>query len=322
MLMHKIQPLKRYLERDGLHELHADRFMEVFLVFPGKPRRCVLAPELDETYWWGLARAIANEQDVTQMERRPYFRVGIPTKKGSVRLTLSLGPTIRSGIMCTARRITPGRYTIDEFGLSKTQRRLFVRAVESRWNIMISGAMDSGKTSFMNALIKLVPAQDRVATIQDVPELVIDEHFESYTEYQISMLDQAHSVTYQDILDALTRGSYHRIWLGEANISNTWMMLRAADLGLGGFIGTIHADSAQLSLGALATNCRFKGYDYDASYAFFLERFHLFAHIKRGPDGFPRLDHVYTSPRAEDELLASGVIELPGLNSEGVCHVA
>lgn len=309
MLMHKIAPLRRFLERDGLHELHADRFGEVFLIFPGKARRRVVVPELDETYWWGLARAIANEQDVTQLERRPYLRMGVQTTKGAVRLTLSLGPTIRSGIMCTARRITPGRYTIDDFNLSEMHRDMFIKAVAARWNIMITGAMDSGKTSFMNALIRLVPTGDRVATIQDVPELVIDGHFESYTEYQISILDQAHNVTYQDILDALTRGSYHRIWLGEANISNTWMMLRASDLGLGGFIGTIHADSAELSLGALATNCRFKGYDYDASYAFFKERFHLFAHIKRGADGIPCLDHIHTSPRARHELSGWGMAE-------------
>lgn len=302
MLSHRLTPLKKYLERSGLHELHADRFGEIFLIGADGERKRVVTPELDQDYWWALARAIANDQNVKGLEARPYLRAGIMTKAAPVRFTLSLGETIRSGIIAVGRRITPGKYTIDDFGLDDDTKRLFKRAVAERWNIMICGAMDSGKTSFLNALTKLVPRTDRIATIQDVPELSIEGNFESYTEFLINTLEQTHKVTSADILDVITRGSYRRVWLGEANISNTWMLLRALNFGLGGFIGTVHSDSARFGLDALAINCVFAQYDEAGARTYFAKKFQIFVHIAR-ENGIPRLQEVWMPETAHAEDL-------------------
>ncbi len=46
--------------------------------------------------------------------------------------------------------------------------------VEQRRNILVSGATSSGKTSFLNALLALLPPEERLITIEDTCELQIN----------------------------------------------------------------------------------------------------------------------------------------------------
>src|SRR3546814_155050 len=49
----------------------------------------------------------------------------------------------------------------------------FELAVQSRLNILISGATGSGKTTFSKGLTKLIPENERLLTIEDTRELVV-----------------------------------------------------------------------------------------------------------------------------------------------------
>ncbi len=47
--------------------------------------------------------------------------------------------------------------------------------VEGRINILISGGTGSGKTTLLNALSSYIPADERVATIEDAAELQLQQ---------------------------------------------------------------------------------------------------------------------------------------------------
>jgi type IV secretion system protein VirB11 len=51
----------------------------------------------------------------------------------------------------------------------------FQLAVRARKNIVVSGATGSGKTTFMKALVREIPASERLVTIEDARELFIDQ---------------------------------------------------------------------------------------------------------------------------------------------------
>ena len=47
-------------------------------------------------------------------------------------------------------------------------------ALMGRRNILVSGGTGSGKTTLLNALVELLPADDRIVSIEDTLELRID----------------------------------------------------------------------------------------------------------------------------------------------------
>ena len=53
----------------------------------------------------------------------------------------------------------------------KEMRGFFSRAVKAGKNIVISGGTATGKTTFLNALLKEIPETDRLVVIEDTPEV-------------------------------------------------------------------------------------------------------------------------------------------------------
>ena len=57
-----------------------------------------------------------------------------------------------------------------------TTRRSCASRWRSRKNILVSGPTGSGKTTWTKALIREIPADERLVTIEDAQELVLDTH--------------------------------------------------------------------------------------------------------------------------------------------------
>ena len=64
--------------------------------------------------------------------------------------------------------------------LASSEFEAFMRlAVRRRKNILVSGPTGSGKTTWTKALIREIPSDERLITIEDAEELVLDRHPES-----------------------------------------------------------------------------------------------------------------------------------------------
>ena len=117
-------------------------------------------------------------------------------------------------------------------------------AVRNAVTMIISGGTSSGKTTFLNALLKEVPFSERVISIEDTREL--KPPHPNYLELLASKGDQGKSrVTVQDLLEASLRLRPDRIFLGEIRGAEAFTFLQAINTGHPGSLTTLHADSTE-----------------------------------------------------------------------------
>jgi type IV secretion system protein VirB11 len=129
---------------------------------------------------------------------------------------------------------------------------LFLRtAVRSRVSIAVSGGTSTGKTTFLNALLKEVPDEERIVTIEDTREL------KPITPNTVAFLaskgDQGRAkVTPQELLEASLRMRPDRLMLGELRGAEAFSFLQAINTGHPGSLTTVHANSARSAYDRLA----------------------------------------------------------------------
>jgi type IV secretion system protein VirB11 len=120
-------------------------------------------------------------------------------------------------------------------------------AVKSRKNIIVSGGTSTGKTTFLNALLREVPPDERLILIEDTPELEIDHQNCIGLVSVRGELGEA-SVTTNDLVSASLRMRPDRIILGELRGPEAFAFLRAVASGHPGSMTTIHADSPESAI--------------------------------------------------------------------------
>jgi type IV secretion system protein VirB11 len=126
-------------------------------------------------------------------------------------------------------------------------KAFFKLAVESRKNILISGATGSGKTSFSKGLIKLIPDDERILTIEDTRELVVPQRNHVHMMYAKdgNSLQKAGA---KELLESALRMRPDRILLQELRDGTAFFYLRNVNSGHPGSITTVHANTAEGAL--------------------------------------------------------------------------
>ena len=131
------------------------------------------------------------------------------------------------------------------------QRRDYVgfmrRAVAGKQNILVSGPTGSGKTTWTKTLIREIPTRERLISIEDAQELVLDDH-PNHVRLFYSKGGQGRSrVTPKQLLEACLRMKPDRILLAELRAEEAFDYLRNVNSGHPGSITSIHAASAELA---------------------------------------------------------------------------
>jgi type IV secretion system protein VirB11 len=132
--------------------------------------------------------------------------------------------------------------------LASGDHEAFMRlAVRARKNILVSGPTGSGKTTWTKALIREIPAEERLVTIEDAQELVLDRH-PNHVRLFYSKDDQGRArVTPKQLLECCLRMRPDRILLAELRAEEAFDYLRNVNSGHPGSITSVHATSAELA---------------------------------------------------------------------------
>ncbi|NLW13222.1 MAG: TadA family conjugal transfer-associated ATPase [Trueperella sp.] len=132
------------------------------------------------------------------------------------------------------------------------------RLVTGKANVLVSGATGAGKTTFLNAMLTLVPASERILVIEESAELRPNHPHVVHLQVRKANVQGAGEVTMSDLVRAAMRMRPDRIVLGECRGAEVRDVLGALNTGHEGGWATIHANSTQdiparlVALGALA----------------------------------------------------------------------
>jgi type IV secretion system protein VirB11 len=125
------------------------------------------------------------------------------------------------------------------------------QAVRGGATILISGGTSSGKTTFLNALLREIPEHERVILVEDTPEIRLGDR-NGVGLIAVKGETGEARVTTDDLLQASLRLRPDRIVLGELRGSEAVSFLRAINTGHPGSLSTIHANSPTGALEQLA----------------------------------------------------------------------
>ena len=263
-----MKPLRELLDDDQVTEVCVNRPNEAYVQRYNGWSRHELGFASQE--WCnGLANLVANRTKQGVDETNPLLSADLPTGE---RIQFVLPPAAEN-ITASIRRPSKEVWSIDTLaskglfdrcgeastGLDEIEQELiklkekkdylgFIKlAVKAKKNILVSGVTGSGKTSATKALILEVPSDERIITIEDAKELVLDKHPNHVRLFYSKGKQGVADVTPKMLLEACQRLFPTRIFLAELRSDEAFYYIRAV-LSHPGSITSIHGHTAELAL--------------------------------------------------------------------------
>src|SRR5204862_6215886 len=111
---------------------------------------------------------------------------------------------------------------------------LMEACIKARLNVVISGGTGCGKTTLLNTLSSFSPHDERVITIEDAAELLLQQEHVVRMETRPPNIEGKGAITTRDCVRNALRMRPERIIIGECRAGETLDMLQAMNTGHGG----------------------------------------------------------------------------------------
>lgn len=263
-----LAPLAEILERPEVTDIYVNRPGEIWVETLGGDLERHEDPELSEITLMRLARQIAALSHQGISREHPLLSGVLPD--GS-RVQVVAPPATRGSLALAIRKQVAPRLALRDYAAAGAfdstttgeleqvrqisphipelvRKGLFAdalsEAVKSRLNILVSGGTSTGKTTFLNALLREIEDDERLILIEDTPELHVDQPNKVGLVAVRGSLGEAH-VSANDLVSASLRMRPDRIILGELRGKEALAFLRAVNSGHPGSMTTVHADSPE-----------------------------------------------------------------------------
>jgi type IV secretion system protein VirB11 len=263
------------LAREDVTDIYVNRPGEIWVETIGGAIERHDAPALDPATLDRLARQIAALSHQGISREHPLLSATLPD---GARVQVVAPPATRGPLALAIRKHVSSDLTLDDYvatgAFAETKRgdvgersaadielarlldagdiaAMLSLAVRARKNILVSGGTSSGKTTFLNALIREIPLEERLILIEDTPELRLDHANAVGLLAARSALGEA-QVSADSLLAASLRMRPDRIIVGELRGPEAYTFLRAVNTGHPGSMTTVHADSAERAIEQIA----------------------------------------------------------------------
>lgn len=256
-LTHALAPVREYLEDPLTQEIEINGPDDVWVERAGVQAKVPVSISATQ-----LETAISVLARLSDKDAKAGTADGIiDARMDGFRVAAALPPTsVRGPSMCI-RKHNPVHLTLDDYvqsgALSAEWAERLRAMVRSHKNLLVAGGTSSGKTTFVNALLAEIPAEERILTIEDTPELKVSApnwvSLESNTQAGIST---------RDLVRLALRYRPDRVIVGEVRGGEAFDLLDAANTGHDGVIATLHASSSFDALSRFETLILRAGIDW------------------------------------------------------------
>jgi pilus assembly protein CpaF len=134
-------------------------------------------------------------------------------------------------------------------------------AVAGRVSMVISGGTGAGKTTLLNTLSRFIPSDERLVTLEDSAELLLQQPHVVRLETRPPNLEGVGEVKQRDLVRNALRMRPDRIIVGEVRGAEALDMLQAMSTGHEGSLTTIHANDTRDALARLEMMVMMAGFE-------------------------------------------------------------
>lgn len=269
-----LKPLEEFYKPSFVEEIAINHEGEVWMRLHGArvPWVAYQAEKLSKQYLVDLIHTVAN------IYERPFDPIhGMPvvyaTLPGNHRFSAIAGPNVQyddrditGGVALNIRGSGVFETSFENYHLKQGEKLLKVKprqkarpddpyerlmeAINDGSPILISGATSTGKTTFLNHMLKLIDQNSRVITVEDAREIRVPQA--NRVHFVLSRTEQTNDFNYARLLDLVVRMTPDVIIGGEISTDNASVLWEMLGTGHDHFYTTIHAESAEAAYAAFA----------------------------------------------------------------------
>ena len=267
MLTNYLAPLMPFLQNEDLTEICINKPGEVWTEgSSGWHRHEIEGLNLDQCQQ--LARLTASYNGKALDKESPILSATFPTGE---RVQIIIPPAVKANtVSITIRKpsmidktldeldaegafeehtdadslLTPVELQLIELKKNRKIKEFLDLAVKSHRNILIVGKTGSGKTTVTKSLIRSIPVEERLITIEDVHELFLNQHTNKVHLFYGRSDEKKKAVTSKEALESCLRMKPDRILLAELRGDESWEFIKSINTGHPGSISTMHANGA------------------------------------------------------------------------------
>ncbi|KZK96150.1 MULTISPECIES: ATPase, T2SS/T4P/T4SS family [unclassified Pseudovibrio] len=245
LIMKLMEPLAELYSDPNVVELRQMRPRKIIVEHRKSDLQQIETPNIGFTEIRRICQALANYNGLKFSEdTNPNLSVSLPERH---RFECLIGPSTQNGLSMAVRCKHPYEIKFEDLGLRQKIIDYIGEAMHKRWNIAISGSTNTGKTTFLNKLLGLLPVQERIVSCEDTPELEVERFWNGSALFAAREASQGAGLrTWEQLFNHKMRISPDRIIFSEISTENAFPALNALNTGAKGWMCTIHADRAEM----------------------------------------------------------------------------
>ena len=315
-------PLEPLLQDPDIADILVNGPNQVYIEKHGKLEKTEVAFK-DNDHLMSVIERIVSKVGRRVDESSPLVDARLPD--GS-RVNVIIPPLSLDGPAVSIRRfgIVPLKMKtlIENQSLTEEMARTFGAMIKARLNILVSGGTGAGKTTLLNILSASIPDTERIVTIEDSAELILQQDHVVRLETRPPNIEGKGTVAQRDLVRNALRMRPDRIIVGEVRGGEALDMLQAMNTGHDGSISTIHSNSPRDALARLETMVLMAGYDLPARAIReqMSSALNVLIQVARLSDGTRKIVKVSELTGMEGDILVMQdifVYEKQGLTDEG-----